>query len=154
MTSQEWAKLNPLRNKQLRLNWRIKHRAPCRLCGTKMPYPSIGHKYCHDCKPESKRVWGRAFRATATAAFHAFKEKTGCARCGYNKFGGALDFDHIDPATKSMRILAKDWTSRKTRPLVLAELKKCQLLCSNCHREKTFREDRKPLQIISKGGRL
>lgn len=141
MTSQEWKKLNPERFKMHQRNYRMRNRKPCRLCGEKMPYPSMGQKYCIECQPKARRLWAKRLRDNAVIIFHKYKERIGCKVCGYNKFGGALDFDHKDPSTKKRRILAKDWVSRKTRPIVLAELKKCQLLCANCHREKTFRQD-------------
>lgn len=56
-----------------------------------------------------------------------------CCLCGYSKHQGVLDFHHIDPTTKSFGISAggfsRSWTSIET------ELKKCILVCANCHRE-------------------
>lgn len=57
-----------------------------------------------------------------------------CAICGYSKCNSALEFHHIDPATKSFELKTalerpKAWSS------IVEELKKCVLLCSNCHRE-------------------
>lgn len=54
-----------------------------------------------------------------------------CLKCGsvYN-----LEFDHIDPTTKLFPIsnlLSHAWD------VVLVEVKKCQLLCSDCHKKKT-----------------
>ena len=45
-----------------------------------------------------------------------------------------LCIDHIDPHTKSFPI-SKMWSVAYSR--FLEELKKCQLLCKRCHREKT-----------------
>lgn len=53
-----------------------------------------------------------------------------------------LEFDHIDPETKSFN-LASNW-SRAWEDIV-AELKKCQLLCSAHHLEKTL-TDRPPFE--------
>lgn len=49
-----------------------------------------------------------------------------------------LEFDHIDPKTKSFGIkyASQNWD------LILEELKKCQLLCHDCHVEKS-KEDQK-----------
>lgn len=55
-----------------------------------------------------------------------------CSRCGYSKCFGALNVHHTDPDKKSFSISGmhcKSWTK------IEAELKKCELLCSNCHRE-------------------
>jgi hypothetical protein len=58
-----------------------------------------------------------------------------CVVCGC---GGRLEFDHVDPKTMAFRIsggrLDKPW------PALVAEARKCQLLCPPHHREKTARE--------------
>ena len=55
-----------------------------------------------------------------------------CSCCGYSKFYGALEFHHKNPGEKEF-----DW--KRTRTLsedkMVAEVKKCDLLCANCHRE-------------------
>lgn len=57
-----------------------------------------------------------------------------CVDCGEADIV-VLDFDHRDPAAKkfSVMILAahKSWTR------VVAEIKKCDIRCSNCHRRRT-----------------
>ncbi len=56
-----------------------------------------------------------------------------CMICGYKRCSGALDFHHRDPKQKefglSDRGLTRSW--EKT----LKEIKKCVLICANCHRE-------------------
>ena len=59
-----------------------------------------------------------------------------CVCCGYTNCLGALDFHHIDDAQKSfslgsIRARPKSWD------IVVAELKKCVLVCCRCHREIT-----------------
>jgi len=53
-----------------------------------------------------------------------------CVLCGYDKCPSAFDFHHLDPVEKDFVISAK--TSWET---IEPELKKCVLLCANCHRE-------------------
>ena len=55
-----------------------------------------------------------------------------CSNCGYDKSLAALEFHHIDPATKD-----SDWNNYKRvfSDKYIKELDKCVLLCSNCHRE-------------------
>ena len=61
-----------------------------------------------------------------------FKQDRGCGRCPYNGCAAALDFHHIDPDSKSFAISNRLNYSLKR---VIAEIAKCCLLCSNCHRE-------------------
>lgn len=55
-----------------------------------------------------------------------------CCVCGSKD---DLQFDHIDWRTKSFSIMSK-W-SIKNQSIVYEELRKCQLLCAKCHRDKT-----------------
>ncbi len=57
-----------------------------------------------------------------------------CANCGYNTNLVALDFDHIDPTTKTMN-LGSNLHLPKAEYEIMAH---CQLLCANCHRIKTY----------------
>ena len=56
-----------------------------------------------------------------------------CQICGYNKHQGVLEFHHVDAASKSFGIsgggYSRSWAS------IQAEMKKCVLVCANCHRE-------------------
>lgn len=56
-----------------------------------------------------------------------------CAYCGYQKCAAALEFHHIDSSTKSFGIGAKGFS--KSWDKIKTELDKCQLICSNCHKE-------------------
>lgn len=55
-----------------------------------------------------------------------------CKNCGYDKYLGALDFHHIDPAQKSFSLGHNKLYSFDK---IKSELDKCILLCANCHRE-------------------
>jgi hypothetical protein len=63
-------------------------------------------------------------------------EKLGgkCVECGCTD---SLEFDHIDPSTKSFNIAA-GYT--KPKEVLLEEVAKCQLLCNKCHIEKTKKD--------------
>lgn len=53
-----------------------------------------------------------------------------CTICGYDKCPSAFDFHHLDPREKDFVVSAKSsWAA------IEPELKKCVLLCANCHRE-------------------
>lgn len=58
----------------------------------------------------------------------------GCEVCGYKKNMTALEFHHINPKDKKFEVNLNSLSSRNLDVLLL-ELNKCKLLCSNCHRE-------------------
>jgi len=74
-----------------------------------------------------------------------------CCKCGYCKNYTALEFHHINPKEKDY-----NWT--KTRQLawkdIIVELKKCVLVCANCHRETHFPEAILDLSKSKKGNPL
>jgi hypothetical protein len=76
----------------------------------------------------------KARRAKRIRWLNWIKLKFGCAICHYREHPAALDFDHIDPATKQFPI-----TQSPTRNLhsIFAEIRKCRILCANCHRVET-----------------
>lgn len=61
-----------------------------------------------------------------------------CKKCGYQKSLAALTFHHRDPKNKEFEIGAiidHSWDK------VEKELRKCDLLCFNCHMELHYEED-------------
>lgn len=58
-----------------------------------------------------------------------------CQDCGYNKCYGALQFHHLNPSEKD-----KDFYNKQFKNIswsrMIEELKKCVLLCANCHCER------------------
>lgn len=61
------------------------------------------------------------------------KVALGCALCGYNKAPEALDFDHLDPASKKFNVTRGGASIKR----VIEEVRKCRVLCANCHRIET-----------------
>lgn len=59
-----------------------------------------------------------------------------CECCGYSRYIGALEFHHPNPGEKEFDLAGFRST---TFEKVKAELDKCILLCSNCHREEHAR---------------
>jgi len=56
-----------------------------------------------------------------------------CRLCGYDRCAAALEFHHLDPAAKEFGV-AQNGMGRSIDRL-RAEVRKCVLLCSNCHAE-------------------
>ncbi len=57
-----------------------------------------------------------------------------CSCCGYDKCLDALQFHHTDPTTKTFEISQAIWYDKSHNEL-LEEMKKCKLVCANCHAE-------------------
>ena len=57
-----------------------------------------------------------------------------CERCGYRRNEAALAFHHLEPADKSFPLDIRH-CSNTSWDALLAEARKCQLLCLNCHAE-------------------
>jgi len=75
-------------------------------------------------------------------------EKLGgkCVECGCTE---TLEFDHIDPSTKSFNISSG---YHKPKEVLEEELSKCQLLCNKCHIEKSKKDAKFRPKTIA-GGR-
>jgi transposase-like protein len=56
-----------------------------------------------------------------------------CVLCGYDRCPAALQFHHLDPATKSFALSREGVTRSLAR--AREEARKCVLLCANCHAE-------------------
>ena len=78
-------------------------------------------------KSERVKAWRRKTKERIVESLGGM-----CTCCGYS--GIALDIHHLDPSIKefsfsSVRANSKSWDK------IVEELRKCVLLCSNCHRE-------------------
>jgi 5-methylcytosine-specific restriction endonuclease McrA len=80
-----------------------------------------------------QKPWIRARR-------DAFIESRGgvCVKCGS---ADRLEVDHIDRNKKTMRA-SSIWSRNQTSQVVLDELANCQVLCHDCHQQKTNAERR------------
>jgi transposase-like protein len=87
-----------------------------------------GHVRCLPCRVESVTRRRRRVKEILVA------EAGGrCAACGYDRYLGALQFHHVDPATKSFSLAQMGLTRSLAR--TRQEARKCVLLCANCHAE-------------------
>jgi hypothetical protein len=79
----------------------------------------------------SRRRW----RAQARALLEL--RSVPCQDCQQRYSPYSMEFDHRDPATKSQRVMAMVGRSGMQR--ILAEVAKCDVVCANCHRMRTYR---------------
>lgn len=61
-----------------------------------------------------------------------------CSDCGVQYPPYVMQFDHRDPSTKSFGIAA--CKSRVSLEDMMLEVQKCDLVCANCHAERTHRQ--------------
>lgn len=87
-----------------------------------------GHYRCKRCRVEAVVRHRRKIKAMLV-------EEAGgrCRVCGYERCMGALEFHHLDPATKLLDVSRYGVTV--SLEAARSEAAKCVLLCSNCHAE-------------------
>jgi transposase-like protein len=105
--------------------------ATLRVCGvhgaTTFVLDRDGYYRCPRCRADS------VIRRRARIRAEVIAEAGGCcAICGYARNPGALQFHHVDPATKEFTLCNGDTRSLER---MRAEAAKCVLLCANCHAE-------------------
>ncbi len=64
--------------------------------------------------------------------FIDIKRNLSCVKCGFNH-PAALEFHHRDPSTKVSGITDMVFKNI-SKDVILLEIAKCDVLCSNCHR--------------------
>lgn len=103
---------------------RCKEWKPHEVFGTKGKYKQ---GYCPPClyQYQASRWQGRKKKAVELMG-------GACSRCGYCRNYSALEFHHMDPNEKDFDF---NVGRRRSWDKMVEELKKCVLLCSNCHRE-------------------
>jgi hypothetical protein len=86
---------------------------------------------------EDAREYRLARIATRDEFLANYKMSRGCVDCGYKGHPRALDFDHL--SNKSFTIGGKG--REKEWKQLLAEIEKCEVVCSNCHRIRTHNRE-------------
>lgn len=86
------------------------------------------HHYCKPCLYAYQQERGKN-RKKKVIEFMGGK----CVKCGYCRNYAALEFHHLDPSKKEINISGDGIKGSWKR--LTNELRKCILVCSNCHRE-------------------
>lgn len=103
----------------------------CRSC-TKTHYKNVTYKT--DTERERLRRNKSAHLARCRARYQALK--TGpCADCGIVYPHYVMDFDHLDGAEKLHNVSNLMASSLEK---LIEEIQKCDLVCANCHRARTW----------------
>ena len=108
-------------------------------------------KYCLSCSPLGKHNTAQLEIHREKKSSYPYQKARGikrkielvnllggrCKSCGYNKNLGALQFHHTNPNNKITQLDVRNLTNRKWS-FIMEEVKKCELLCSNCHAEEHY----------------
>lgn len=100
--------------------WRVEHEAEWIL-----HYRADGTAY--RCRVRKKQREYSAWLASIKLA-------RGCADCGYKAHPAALEFDHM----RGEKRFALSVGCGRRKDVLMAELEKCDVVCSNCHHIRTF----------------
>ena len=63
------------------------------------------------------------------------KDKKPCSDCGKRYPWYVMDFDHV----RGKKLFVMSTAGTRSKESVLKEIAKCDLVCSNCHRARTYR---------------
>tara|TARA_B100000427_G_scaffold288133_1_gene263131 strand:+ start:60 stop:464 length:405 start_codon:yes stop_codon:yes gene_type:complete len=96
-------------------------------------------QYWKNMSAEDKNAKNKQYKELYHKKINEYKTLLG-GKCAICEASENLEFDHIDPKTKSFNP-TRYVTGGKPKDLVMEEFKKCQLLCRECHKNKTFNRD-------------
>lgn len=77
------------------------------------------------------REWQRRHRVKERGWITNIKVSVGCKECG-ERHPAVLAFHHVDRRTKKMRI-SQMIARKQPKSVIELEIKKCVVLCANCH---------------------
>lgn len=92
--------------------------------------------YARNCEHAKAKVMVR--KAEIRKWFAAYKLTLECAKCGEDH-PATLDFHHKKRDTK-VRIVSAAVSFGWAKERIISEIKKCTVLCSNCHRKLHYRD--------------
>ena len=112
-----------------------KNNTACTQCGSPERY--AGNTVCRPCRYKQEKEQ----RVKRSNFINSIKLERGCEN-PYCQWKGEftprmLHFDHIDRSTKTEAIATMPTKTRSFKR-ISEEIAKCQVLCSNCHAEKSY----------------
>jgi hypothetical protein len=120
----------------------------CGRCRRSLPltafarYGSGRQSYCRACQKEWDAAWYQTTKVKADRQAHvewmdSLKDGVPCADCGRTYPTYVMEWDHLPDAIKTL-VLADARRAAFSKERILEELEECELVCANCHRERTF----------------
>lgn len=129
----------PLSIPKMNKNKRSKNnKIPCSICCKEIKSNHL-RKYCDDCIKKYNRNTSSLRMIRNRKYIKNYKEGKVCEICGYCKYPQILAFHHKRPSNKS-REINKLMKSLSRLDIINKEIKKCILVCPNCHQELHLKE--------------
>lgn len=97
-------------------------------------------KESHEYYLKNKEIYkkrNQSLRKRNREFVNAYKKENGCSNCGYNNHACALDFHHVKIKNENINKLVRNCNSIEG---IKEEIKKCIVLCSNCHRVEHYKK--------------
>lgn len=132
----------------------------CGSCQVEKPPTDFARKgkgYCSKCRSCQKQYWSEWYanpenkaQHIATSRRHSKRDKREfaaviagmkakpCADCGREYPPYIMDFDHL-PGMQKVSNVCKMLSEGRAKKAVLDEISKCEVVCANCHRERTHK---------------
>lgn len=95
---------------------------------------TVSYHLGEDTRPKA-RVVRKRLRQELRRELDEYKSTTPCADCGQTYPHYVMDFDHV--RGEKMANVSHLARSHGSRTRLFAEIAKCDLVCANCHRERT-----------------
>ena len=132
----------------------------CKICGESEPHGVRNNGYpqsrCMKCQRaysrqhyqsnktqhNARRVQNRYGEAKAKRSVIDARKSVPCMDCGVRFPSYVMDFDHREPRRKLFEISGSEY--RFTLEVIIAEMDKCDVVCSNCHRIRTHNQRNPP----------
>ena len=134
-TCKETKPYDDFRVKRRNKNGTIQYQSKCIDCNKE--YQRQHYKKNKDTYRRKAREWDKQYKKEVYQLLMT-EAANGCVKCGEKDFR-CLQFNHIDRNTK---VAAISTMTSNNRPLSLIkeELKKCEVVCANCHMKITAKQ--------------
>ena len=98
--------------------------------------PKCGCKYNRRSCPDCRKANHRRYYLENLLFIRRYKITNPCIDCGHHYSWVVMEFDHREKRSSRMELIA--YKVHRRRNILLAEMQKCDLVCANCHRVRTY----------------